>query len=292
MLVELHEDHLRVDGVCVPLAGVRAVEESYNPWTGVAAVMLHGPGASFSMADGYVTLRPKLRARLKGVPWVSAWSFDGRFPGPVLGLPPAVALTLAAIFGIATVWGIAVQAGSGPALGLAVGLLLWVALVRRVVVVRPGGLRVGPVWAGLIPWHEVRAMALLGDTLHVATRHGLHRAAVCEPLLPALRGRVHRLGGWDLDAAPGDASLLRDTARLVPLASLTWALLGAAATAALVGLGWWWIAMLLVAALLVGLAAEAVHAQREGWAGGAVVLLLLATTAATYAGGLLRWWPV
>ena len=271
-------DGLRRGSDWAPREAVLGFRERYGRWTGRAWVEVVGPGWTRPLDADWAPLRAALRAAFPDRPFVSDWR-SGWFPAMVWGGPVDRRTAVAAPLALGCAGAAATQS---PVLGLATGAIALWALARmrdRVGAFR-GGMRVGPVWAPLVDWTEVRAVRAVvsgGQALvTVDAVRGSASARMPAALVPALRARVLRLGGLVVsDAAedPLDAAYRRLQAAAV---AAPWGLLvGATVTAPLTAhpSGTWAVALLgASAAALLG---QAVEARATGWGFGGVVWMTL-----------------
>jgi len=277
-LLEVLPGALRCDGRRVPASEVHGFEERYDPWARSAFLRVRGPGHEEVIGPGYGQLRRQLRRAFPDRPFVASWD-DGRFPSGWVArrgwLVRTVALVGAAL-GASLVLG-----AFGQASGVAVGCVVaWAIAVRLGVVrVRRRGIAVGPPWAPVRPWHAVEQVTfhIDGEVTEVEA-HGAwggSRATVPTVLLPALRGRVRRLGGLALvphgDAADRAYRLLRPVTW-----GAAWGLLvGGLSTAVVQPSPWDALGAGALLAVVGGLAALAVEARAIGWAFGAILALTM-----------------
>jgi hypothetical protein len=184
----------------------------------------------------------------------------------------------------------AVSFGLGPVPGGAVALLgAWpVIRLRDRIEVRAEGLRIGPPWAPIVPWGRVEAVRFrrVGRALEVwsRTRDGSGRATVPGALLPALRGRLERVGGIVLSEA-GFSLDDRYARWRGPAAGIPWGVLaGTLVVAALLPSPWQTLLAGGLAALALAMLGASVEARATGWSFGGV-----AFATACYAVVLIAW---
>lgn len=265
---------LSLDGATAPGALVRGFRERYDPWTGRAWLQVEGTRLRARIGPGYAELRRSLRAWFPDHPFTQAWG-DGRLPAAPLGLPVRLVSAAAAVAltaGAAAVGGVL---GPEAALALALAGAWALGRLRDQVVVRAEGLRVGPGWAPRVPWHEVESVHVRAGRrraqVDVLTRRGAGSATVPAVLVPALRARVRRLGGLELDDAADPLDLTYALWR-APATGLPWGVLGATAVGVAVSPSPWralgtGLAVMAATALL----GAAVEARATDWPFGAVL---------------------
>jgi hypothetical protein len=271
-------DGLRRGSDWAPREAVLGFRERYGRWSGRAWVEVVGPGWTLPLDAGWAPLRSALRSAYPDRPFVSDWR-SGWFPGMVWGGPVDRVTAFAAPLALACAGAAAAQT---PALGLAAGALALWALARlrdRVGVFR-GGVRVGPVWAPLVDWTEVRAVRAVrqGAQARVTVDAAGGSASACIPaaLVPALRARVLRLGGVVVLDGGGDP--LDDAYRRVQAAAAVapWGLLaGATAVAPFTDQPAWTWTNALLASSGAALLGQAVEARATGWGLGGVFWMTL-----------------
>lgn len=258
---------------------VHALIERYDPWTGRAWLEVRGTAPRrIPIGPGYAARRAALRRAWPDRPVDADWS-DGRFWASPLGWPPyPVVVGGWLVAALAVAGGAAVAGGTGAA---AVAVAAAWPLVRLLDAVHVGrrGVRVGPPWALVVPWHDVQDVGLhrIGRSVHVwvRTRTGAASGTVPPVLVPAVKARIRRLGG--LAPTAGDGGLDVRYARWRAAANgLPWGVLAASVAAAFVVADPWPVlgAGLLVVAGLALLGA-AVEARAGGWGTGAVLWLAL-----------------
>lgn len=284
--LNLADGRLRVGGIDVAIDDVEGFHERWSTWTGTGwteVVVVVDPerrrtrvSGRIPWGEGYAELRRGLRAAFPKRPFDADWS-DGAIPAAPLGLP-ADAATVG--FGAALVLAAgAASFGFGPVVGATVALVgLWpVIRLRDRVEVRREGLRVGPPWAAVVPWARVEALRYrrVGRVAEVwsRTRDGSGRGTVPIALLPALRGRLERVGGIVLSEAVIDLddryARWRGPAAGIPWGVLAGTLVVAAGSAAP------WAVLLAggLAAFALGLLGAAVEARSTGWHFGSVAFV-------------------
>jgi hypothetical protein len=295
--VELDGDRVRVGGRHAEVAKVARLEERFGRWTGRARLVLVGTALRVPIGPGYGRARARIRAALHDRPFVSDW-MDGRFPSIPGGLPPDLATAIA--IAAAAVAAIALGAVAGAELGLVAALLSgWpIGRLRDAWVVRADGLRGGPPWAALVPWHDVASVHVrIGRRralLWTRGPGGGHAASLPIALLPAFRARVRRLGGLDLiEGEPGlEDRYLRWRA---PAVGFPWGIGAGCAVAAALSPAPWTVliggAAAMAATALLG---AMVTLRAGGWGAGSVfagtllyglLLLVAGLVAAGWVGG-------
>ena len=106
---------------------------------------------------------------------------------------------------------VAAAALAGSAVGAVGGAVFGGWLVARWldgVEVTARGVRVGPPWALIVPWHAVRGLGFVrvnrAVEVWVATDRGVATTGTVPPVLvPAVRARIRRLGGLALTEGTG-----------------------------------------------------------------------------------------
>ncbi len=261
-----------------PVRSVTGFAERYGTWTGRAWLEVLGPRWRVPIDRGYSEVRCTLRAELPDRPWVSDWS-EGRFPAAPWGLPSdpltVLAVTVVAISAI----GVAAVAGPWGAGAVVLGASWPLVRLRDGVRVHRLGVRVGPVWAGRVGWHDIERVHLVsgrgrGVVVVVHSRFGMAGATVPAILVPALRARMRRLGGLDLLQGPGDRLDTR-YARLRALAvGAPWGVgLTTCAGVWFTPRPWDALAVGLGVTAAVALLGAAIQARATGWGAGAVLWL-------------------
>lgn len=291
------EGRLRVGDVDVAVDDVEGFHERWSAWTGrgwtEVVVRVDAAGRQTRVAgrlawgDGYGELRRALRAAFPRRPFDSDWS-DGAIPSAPLGGPAdAVLVAFGAMLVVAAG---AVSFSAGPIAGGVVGLVgAWpVIRLRDRVEIRAEGLRIGPPWAAVVPWGRVEALRFrrVGRAVEVwsRTRDGSGRATVPIALLPALRGRLERVGGIVLSEA-GFGLDDRYARWRGPAAGIPWGVLGGTLGVAAASPEPWRVALAGgLAALALGLLGASVEARATGWQFGGV-----AFATACYAVVLVAW---
>lgn len=273
---------------------VYGFRERYDPWTGRAWLEIRGPRPRWvRIAPGYAEIRQNLRLTWPDRPFDAEWA-DGRFPPAPRGLPPALALTLGtlAVIGGTVAAGLAV----GPVASVAVALAGAWPLVRALdgVEVTARGIRVGPPWALITPWHAVQRLGLdqRGPTATVwlIGARGGASGTVPAVLVPAVRARIRRLAGLELEVGEGGADRRyagwRAAASGIPwgvgLATLAAAPFTAAPFGVLAAGG------VVVAGL--ALLGAAVEARATGWGTGGVLWLTLLYALVLLLVSAASWW--
>lgn len=252
---------------------VHTLRERYDPWTGRAWLEVRPSLQRFPMGPGYAEVRRALREKWPDRPFDADWA-DGRFSPSPFGRPVGPVVVLATVGLVALVIG--AGAALGPTGAIAVGALGIGPVVRLLdaVDVSRRGLRVGPPWALVVPWHEVERVGIAqrGRTaeLWMVGRRGASTGTIPAVLIPAVRARIRRMGG--LDVARGDGGLdVRYARWRAPAAAIPWGvglatLIGAAGSGtpwAILGLG----GLVTLALVLLG---AAVEARATGWGTGAI----------------------
>ncbi len=281
MALEVEDDGLRWDDRTASRGEVLGFHERFDPWTATVRLEVDGPGWSVPVDATYPPVRRALRQAFPDRPFTADWSEQGVFPGLVLDRPPALAWGLLVAFVLGSVWAFA--AGFGPSIGLLLAIVWWWPLgrARASVIVDPLGVRVGPVWAPRIPWHEVveigeEPVGTRGTRLVVWTGEGTQEAVVPRALMPALSARMWRLGGVRVGGLPRRVELgyrrAAQGARGAPWGVLAVTLvLAAFATEPFPILVWG-----LLATGIAGFVGAAVEARVRGWAHGGIVWMTAA----------------
>ena len=234
---------------------------------------VEGPGWRVPIDRQYGEIRANLRTWFPDRPFTADWA-DGRFPSARFGLPAD--LVFIVLLGLTLAGSMAVSALLGPLAGAAVIVgALWPLLrLRDSVVVREEGIRTGPVWAPMIPWHDVTGVGLLSGSrsarIWTESPRGSGVATLPSALIPALRARIRRLSGLEV-SGKADGLDVRYGRWQAPAAGIPWGvLLGTCGSAFLVDSPWVVLnAGLLVMAALAMLSA-AVEARATGWGAGGV----------------------
>lgn len=259
----------------VPLAEVTGFVERFSPWTGRAWLVVLGPGWEIPLDAGYGPVRRALREALPDRPFDADWA-DGRFPPAPLGLPSGLVFAGAALVVLSLSMAVVLRLGLGPGVGVILAGLWPLGRLRVAVAVRREGLRVGPPWAPVIPWHEVGGVCVqrAGRSARVWLRGSrvAGRARVPAVLLPALRARLRRLGGMELEESVPTLDD-RYAAALGPVTGIPWGLLVATAVGLVVlpNHAWTVLTAGVLASLGTAMLAAAVEARATGWGAGAVL---------------------
>jgi hypothetical protein len=256
-----------------PAAAIEGFREHFNTLTGRAWLAVEGPDWRIPIDAGYGVIRADLRRWFPDRPFTADWS-DGRFPAARFGVPCdllfglGLASTLAASMALS--WAVGPGAGA-----VSIAAALWPLIrLRDSVVVRDEGIRTGPIWAPMIPWHDVIGVAFVpgrrAAEVWVDSDRGSGVATIPLALLPALRGRIRRLGRLDL-ADDADAVDARYRHWQAPAAGIPWGVLFGTVIAAFLAENPWVVlnAGLLTMAGLAMLAA-AIEARATGWGAGGV----------------------
>jgi len=256
-----------------PAASVEGFREHFNSVTGRAWLAVEGPGWRLPIDDGYGEVRSNLRAWFPDRPFTADWA-DGRFPPAKFGVPAgllfAVLLVLTLLLAMALSWVLGPLAGAFVVIGS-----VWpLARIRDTVVVREEGIRTGPIWAPIVPWHEVVGVAFSSGRrsarVWIDSDRGSGVATIPRSLVPALRGRIRRLGGVNIDDTvdPVDVRYGRWQA---PAAGIPWGVLAGTAIAAFfVEQPWHILNAGLLAMAALSMLAAAVEARATGWGAGGV----------------------
>ena len=263
----------------IALNEVRGFYETISPWTSRGALRVIGPEWVIPIVEGYGEDRKWLRETLPSVPFESDW-MDGRFPVRALGLPPAwaslVAVSVAAILAASVGW---VVGGAGAMLMI----LAWAwpfGHVRSQVVIQTQGVRFGPPWAALTPWHQVqRVYVKAGQSasrIRMQSSRGGGSCVVPSVLLPAIRARLWRLGGLQLESSDDKISA-RYARWSAPSWGLPWGiLLGCSVAVWFANEPWHVLTVGVICSAALGLLGAAVRARAHGWpAGGALWMVAL-----------------
>ena len=252
---------------------VEGFREHFSTFTGRAWMSVEGPGWRVPIGEGYGQIRADLRRWFPDRPFTADWA-DGRFPSARFGLPCDLLLWTGG--GVILASSMVLSGWVGPVAGatcLAAGI--WpLARLRDAIVVRDTGIRIGPSWAPTVPWCAVEGVTVIASKrtaqVWVDTDRGTEGATLPTALVPALRARVWRLGGVDLDPR-SDPVDMRYGRWQGPATAAPWGvLLGTSIGACFVDRPWQvLIGGLLVMAALAMLAA-AVEARSTGWGAGGV----------------------
>lgn len=274
-MIAFDADGLSCDGRHIPTGEVLGFEERYDSWSGRAFLRVRGAAHEEPIAAGYGELRQRLREAFPDRPFDADWS-DGHFPAMPLGLPePWLRLGGGAVAVLVALGASQVAPLASVPVGVVAG---WAALgswgrVR----LSPMGVHVGAGWAPRRGWHEV-------DAIHVEVRGRWARVVVRvrgrvlegtvpSVLVPALRAKVWRHGGLQLEGAMDELDLTysRWAPRLVGLTGAV-AVVGSALAFATEAPWSAWSGAL-AATLGFALLAGAAEARAGGWATGAVLAL-------------------
>jgi hypothetical protein len=256
--------------------------ERYSDWTGRAWLDIEGEGGRRLtrqvIGPGYGELRKTLTQRFPGRPWQADWA-DGHFPAAPFGAPLGLVMLLALAAWMAVLVGAGLWGGGGPALVVAAVGVWPLARWLDGVSVLSDGIRVGPPWALVVPWHEVQRVGVhrVGREVRVWMVHRLGAASgsVPAPLLPALRAQLRRRGGLVLERSSGGLDV-RYALWRPAAAGLPWGVVAGTVAGAPLSADPWQTLLAggLVAAGLTLLGA-AVEARATGWGMGAVGWLTL-----------------
>ncbi|MBN2800371.1 MAG: hypothetical protein JXX28_14625, partial [Deltaproteobacteria bacterium] len=276
-----------------PVAGLELVEERFGTWRARGWAELRGLGLRLPMDEHYGQNRRTLREAAPEVRFASEWE-AGAFP-PAGWVPSGLALVFgvgltAILAAVAAAWG-------GPWAGVGVVFAgVWgVARGRDRVTILPEGVRAGPAWAPTIGWERVRTVSIAPgvrrSSVLVEGEDFSAQAWVPTALLPALRGRLSRLGGLRA-AGPPDGVDARYALWRLPALGVRWgALAGPVVFAVATDAPWRWIGMGLVLWSAQSLLQAAVEARATGWGAGSVLwltalyALLVAAIGAAVSGG-------
>ena len=254
--------------------GVHGFEEHFEGSSGRLLLRVRGADIEHVAGPGYGALRRDLRRGFPDRPFVSAWS-DGGFPAGRFGRRRWIVVVL----GMISAGVVAAVAWVAPWWGGALGLLLGWGLVQLVprVRVHRRGMAVGAPWSPVVPWHDVRDVCFEEvegvARVAVGSTRGWAEGEIPSVLLPALRGRVRRLGGVALQPMPEGIERGYQRWRAAGWGG-AWGLgLGAGAAVLASPLPWGLVphaAWLTVVGALLGLAVET---RASGWGTGAALLL-------------------
>jgi hypothetical protein len=274
MDVVLDGERLRWGGREVPGSAVQGFHERYDALTGRAWLEVVGAGWRIPISSGYGPVRARLREAFPDRPFVADW-MDGRFPAAPLGLPQDLVTALAGLVAVAAVVAAALLTGPWGALAVAVASAWPLVRLRDGVVVRKEGVRVGPPWAAITPWHEVVSVdvevAGRRGKVGLVTASGGAVVGIPAVLAPALRARLRRLGALEPgDRADGlDAKYARWRA---PATGIPWGILaGTPIAAAFSPDPWVALTAGLLAMAATAVLGSAVEARATGWGAGAVL---------------------
>jgi hypothetical protein len=263
---------LRWSGREADSGAVTGFSEHFDRWSGRAWLVVHGPEWRVPIAEGYGPVRASLRESFSDRPWVADW-MDGRFPASPAGLPPDLAFALGtAVLAIGVAAAVATIGPAGAALVGFAGALP-VARLRDGVNVHKEGLRIGPAWAPLLAWHEVDGLCVRqdGNRVRVWARGGSAVVRIPAVLLPALKARVRRLGGLELEATSEGLDERYDRWR-APATSIPWGVLSGSVLAAFLSpRPWTALTAGLLATAGTALLGATVEARATGWGSGAVL---------------------
>ncbi len=252
---------------------VEGFHEHFNTLTGRAWMTVEGPGWTVPIDEEYGAIRADLRRWFSDRPFTADWS-DGRFPSAYFGLPADLVFGVVLIATLAASMALTWVMGTLAGAAVIAGALWPLTRLRDCVVVREEGIRTGPVWSATVPWHAVigvtHSSGLRSARVWIDSDRGSGVAAIPRSLVPALRGRIRRLGGIELadGADPVDTRYGRWQA---PAAGIPWGVLFGTVIAAFFAESPWLVlnAGLLTMAALAMLAA-AVEARATGWGAGGV----------------------
>jgi hypothetical protein len=251
--------------------------ERYSAWTGRAwleIVVEDGDATrvarTIPIDADYGPLRSALRKHYPHAPFDAAWS-PGRFPASPLGLPVDATVLLLAIVVAALVGGLASR---HPAGWLALGLLYPIVRLRDGVQVTSEGVRAGPAWAPVVPWHEIASVRIVrswrSHRVFVVGQRGASSGTVPAVLLPALRARLRRQGGLRLEEPGHPVDLVYAVWQTVSPGIAWGALAGTLVIAPFTADPWRVVLAGGLAAAALGLLAATVEARATGWGTGAI----------------------
>jgi hypothetical protein len=186
------------------------------------------------------------------------------------------------LLGLVFITGMALAVGL--ALGIEAALLLVLAAVwpfghlRSQLVVQKRGVKAGAAWTWLVAWHEIEAVRVsrgrMTTTIGIRAKHGGDQSTIPSALLPAVRARVWRLGGLEVEDVKNqlDDRYLR---WLQPARGIPWGILLVSAIGVWVHESPWTLLTLgIMVAAATALLGAAVQARATGWGGGGVLALV------------------
>lgn len=255
--------------------GVHGFVERYSAWTGYAWLEVRGtPSRTLRIAKGYGELRTALRSEHPHLPFDSEWS-DGHYPAAPFGLP----LGPVAVAGWAVGGGLCVLAaglvGTAGAMGAFLVSVWPLVRLTDAVTATSHGLRVGPPWAPLVPWHEVLEVRIQGYRVWVRAVRGGASAPMPRSLVPALRARLRRIGALQLVDGGPDTNMRYAVWRQVAPAIPWGVMAGTLAAAWLTPDPWRTVAVGLLVVAGTALLGAVIEARGSGWGGGGVFWLTL-----------------
>lgn len=251
--------------------------ERYSTWTGRAWLeIVVEDGASTRVARTvpidatYAALRRELRERYPHAPYDASWA-SGGFPASPLGLPVD---TLVVVLAVALAGVVGWVTASHQVGWLALGFAYPILRLRDGLQVTSQGLRAGPAWAPLVPWHDVQLVRIARswrtNRVYVVGRHGASSGTVPTALLPALRARLRRQGGVRMEETGGPMDLSYGVWRAVAPAVAWGTLAGTLLFAPFTADPWRTVLAGGLAATALGLLSATVEARASGWGSGAI----------------------
>lgn len=250
--------------------------ERYSIWTSRMWLEIGGAQWTIPMDSQYGEIRAWLRGTFPELPFRSDW-MDGRFPTYSMGLPEAWSTSLITVLSSAVVLATTVYWGLSTGAYLLLAWFWILGQTRRRLVIQNTGIAAGPPWMPLVAWHRVERVSYsVGRTrafIRYRSKHGGGECVVPLRLIPAIRGRLWRLGGLRLKE-----SNATKTDRYLQWTGASWGvpwilLLSASTLVWMFNEPWKWLTLMVIAAVVLGLIGASVRARALGWAGGGVLWL-------------------
>lgn len=262
----------------VRCSNVTGFHERMGPWSAKVWLEIKGVNWKVPIGEGYGENRKWLRQRFPQLPFDSDW-MDGRFQGMTLGLPPLLSFSVTVLLTLFVLMGVGALLGYDGALLFGLASVWPLGHIRSQLVVQKEGMRAGPSWRALIPWHQCEKVSMtIGSTSAIVYVKGVHSGGSCvipKVLIPAVRARLWRLGGLSL-SEESDYISERYLRWAGPSWGLPWGvLLGVGLAVWFTNYPWTLLTIGVIFSTALGLLGAAVRSRAFGWAGGGVFWLVI-----------------
>ena len=216
-------------------------------------------------------------AHISELPFHSDW-MDGRFPTYSIGIPEMWFTVLVVGVGFVVVMSVTVVSGLAEGLFLLAAWFWLFCQSRHRLVIQRVGIAAGIPWGPLVPWHKLQSVSfsVRGTRAYVRYRsdYGGGECVVPTGLIPAIRGRLWRLGGIELKRVEATVS-----DRYLQWVGISWStpwfvLLGASTTVWVTSEPWTWLTILVIISVILGLVGSSVRSRALGWRGGGILWLI------------------